>query len=96
MGEHFDRVLMISITDDKGERQLFDVPGRMEEKNQEEAEDGGESSMWIPSDLSQSEEEVTEPEISQESMSHAEVQESPGNEPTGELCLLVLANFTTL
>ena len=60
---------------------MFDVPGRMEEENQ--GEDRGEPSMWIPSDLSESEGEVTELETSQESVSHAEIGESPSSKPTG-------------
>ena len=75
----------MSVTDNEGERQLFDVPGRKEEEeNQGEGENGDESTMWMPSDISESEEEVTEPEICQESVPHTEIRESPISKPNGE------------
>ena len=95
MGRGHFECLLTSITDDKGEIQLFDVPGGVKEECSEgEGEDGGASSMWIPSDLSGSEEEVNEREISQENVSHPQIRGSPSSEAIGEYCVLVLAGFT--
>ena len=75
----------MSVTDDKGERHLLDVPGRMgKEGNKGEGEDGDESSMWMPSDISESEEEVTKPEMCQESVPHTEMRELQSSKPNGE------------
>ena len=75
----------MSVTDDEGERQLFDVPGRKEEEeNQREGENGDESTMWMPSDISESEEEVTEREMCPESVPHTEIKELQSSKSNGE------------